>query len=633
MSSSQDILAVIGAQRCIDVDSAKKDFPLEHLEAKIARDFPRAPIDLAGLAAQSAIIAAEFKRASPSKGLMVSSETLSVEPNATAYVQGGAHLLSVLTEPKWFKGQLVDMEEARRTAEKLTGEKRPAVLRKDFVIDHYQIYEARAFGADTLLLIVSLLPTVEALKPLIDKSRELGMEPLVEVNSTEELEVAISAGSKVVGVNNRNLRTFVVDMGTTARVVAAAALKSEKDGGSKPPVAILSLSGLKSAEDIPLLVQECIEEAKKVGASEASARAALRGFLIGEALMRASEPQRLVSEFVAAATSSSEAMISITGGNLPLAVKICGVKQAEDALIAARNGADFIGMIMVKESPRYVGHDRCTAIVGAMKAFREQDPSALLNQLLSSAASAAVTSSSPLSTSIASLCERWELLRRAARKARPLTIGVFMNQSPEELLWRDDGASEVDAWQLHGKENAEEWQATIAAGSIKKPILKVIHVPIPTEEEDIAHATSAIMQWCKAGISGLLLDTAVKASGESGGTGTRFDHAAVLSGIAAKLNAALAAEAGVGAAAPSSDIIPIPIVLAGGLTPETVGDAVRASYSSSSSSSGGSITLRLAAVDVSSGVEVEGGLKGIKEEKKVVGFIRNAKEAGKTSTS
>jgi anthranilate synthase / indole-3-glycerol phosphate synthase / phosphoribosylanthranilate isomerase len=94
---------------------------------------------------------------------------------------------------------------------------RPAILRKDFILSPYQILEARLYGADTILLIVSML-TVPLLKSLYAKSLELGMEPLVEVNNKEEMELAIEMGAKVIGVNNRNLGTFEVDMGTTGRL-------------------------------------------------------------------------------------------------------------------------------------------------------------------------------------------------------------------------------------------------------------------------------------------------------------------------------------------------------------------------------------------------------------------------------
>lgn len=135
------------------------------------------------------------------------------------YATAGAGILSVLTEPKWFKGSLQDMKDVRLATETMTP--RPAVLRKDFVVEEYQILEARAYGADTVLLIVAILE-VDRLQRLIKRSREWGMEPLVEVNTLQEMEIALDAGAKVIGVNNRNLHTFQLDLGTTERVMEVA---------------------------------------------------------------------------------------------------------------------------------------------------------------------------------------------------------------------------------------------------------------------------------------------------------------------------------------------------------------------------------------------------------------------------
>ena len=114
-------------------------------------------------------------------------------------------LLSVLTEPTWFKGSLADMVEARAAVEAAYGaQDRPLILRKDFIVDEYQLVEAVAHGADTVLLIVAILP-VPLLASLLAAARGLGMEPLVEVANEGEMRVALQAGAKVVGVNNRNL--------------------------------------------------------------------------------------------------------------------------------------------------------------------------------------------------------------------------------------------------------------------------------------------------------------------------------------------------------------------------------------------------------------------------------------------
>ena len=158
---------------------------------------------------------AEIKRASPSKGLF--DANLDAGKQALAYASAGASAISVLTEPDHFQGTVADLEAARRA---VAGDAdRPALLRKEFVFDPYQVLEARAFGADALLLITMMLEP-SALADLIALVRSHEMEPLVEVHDEDELRVALDCGARVIGVNNRDLRTFVEDLGVTERVAA-----------------------------------------------------------------------------------------------------------------------------------------------------------------------------------------------------------------------------------------------------------------------------------------------------------------------------------------------------------------------------------------------------------------------------
>jgi indole-3-glycerol phosphate synthase len=159
-------------------------------------------------------VIAEVKRASPSKGDIAPG--LDAVAQAMKYATGGAAGISVLTEPTWFKGTLADMAGVRAAIDSM-GAARPAVLRKDFIIDEYQVIEGRVHGADSVLLIVASL-TDERLAALMDCSRDLGMEPLVEVNNSEEMQRALASGASVIGINNRDLRTFNVDLGTTDRL-------------------------------------------------------------------------------------------------------------------------------------------------------------------------------------------------------------------------------------------------------------------------------------------------------------------------------------------------------------------------------------------------------------------------------
>lgn len=216
-------------------------------------------------------IISEIKRASPSKGDIDIAANAAVQ--AARYCKAGVAAISILTEPTWFKGSLEDLEVVRRVLEKEAGpEGRPCVLRKEFIFSEYQILEARLAGADTVLLIVKMLKEEELLR-LIAFARSLEIEPLVEVNTVEELTLALQVGSKVIGVNNRNLKNFNVDLDTTKQVLSI--LKDSE----KHDLVFLALSGINSKEDV-----------------QAYAKDEIYGFLIGESLMRKGDQ---VGQFIA----------------------------------------------------------------------------------------------------------------------------------------------------------------------------------------------------------------------------------------------------------------------------------------------------------------------------------------------
>ncbi|MSQ36175.1 MAG: indole-3-glycerol-phosphate synthase [Dehalococcoidia bacterium] len=160
-------------------------------------------------------LVAEVKRASPSKGVF--DANIDAAALALRYARAGAAAVSVLTEPTFFGGSIADLRAARCAFG--ADAERPALLRKDFVFDAYQVAEAQAHGADALLLIVMLLEPA-ALRELVALARAHQLEPLVEVHDAAELEAALAAGARVVGVNNRDLRTFAEDLGTTERLAA-----------------------------------------------------------------------------------------------------------------------------------------------------------------------------------------------------------------------------------------------------------------------------------------------------------------------------------------------------------------------------------------------------------------------------
>ena len=209
-------------------------------------------------------IIAEFKRRSPSLGVI--RDDLSAADVARRYERGGACAISVLTDEKYFGGSLEDLSTARSSA------KLP-VLRKDFIIDPIQIYEAAIAGADAVLLIVAALDDALLGRLREVAEDELGLDALVEVHTSGEVRRALDVGAKIIGVNNRDLKTFQISLNTSERLIAEA-----------PPDSIMiSESGLLSAESLRRL--------RSLG---------YHGFLIGEALMRAGDPKTALRDLIAA---------------------------------------------------------------------------------------------------------------------------------------------------------------------------------------------------------------------------------------------------------------------------------------------------------------------------------------------
>jgi indole-3-glycerol phosphate synthase len=208
----------------------KQRVPLEILGLEAAKQPP--PLSLsAALSRHGLCIIAEVKKASPSKGLICKDfDPLKI---AVAYVDGGAAAISVLTETKYFQGSLDYLKDIRKVVSN------KPLLRKDFIVDPYQVYESRAYGADSLLLIVAALSSDE-LTSLLTLSDELGMECLVEVHNEQELETALNSQAKIIGINNRNLSTFEVDLNVTFR------LRPSVPAG----LIAVSESGIKSRADI-----------------------------------------------------------------------------------------------------------------------------------------------------------------------------------------------------------------------------------------------------------------------------------------------------------------------------------------------------------------------------------------------
>jgi indole-3-glycerol phosphate synthase len=213
-------------------------------------------------------VIAEFKRRSPSAGALAAAPDLATFVGA--YERGGATALSILTDGPHFEGSLDDLASARACTDL-------PILRKDFIVDAYQLHEALAAGADAVLLIVAALSDRE-LAELHAQAIALRLDPLVEVHDQAELERALVAGADLIGVNNRDLRDFSVDVKRTERLMS-----------QMPPAAtVLSESGISSAEQL--------RELGELG---------VHGVLVGEALMRASDPERALRELAAASRSEA----------------------------------------------------------------------------------------------------------------------------------------------------------------------------------------------------------------------------------------------------------------------------------------------------------------------------------------
>jgi len=218
-----------------ELEARKRAVPLEELQGLVR--VQSLPLNFASaLRGERIRLIAEVKKASPSRGI-IRHDFHPVEI-ARIYASNGASAISVLTEGLYFQGSLNYLRKVRN----ILGDKRPPLLRKDFLYDPYQIYESRAYGADSLLLIVAIL-TPGKLTELIGLSHKLGMDCLVEVHNEDELEIALGSGAGIIGINNRDLKTFAVDIATTERLRRLI----------PPDRIVVSESGIKSRGDIEKL--------------------------------------------------------------------------------------------------------------------------------------------------------------------------------------------------------------------------------------------------------------------------------------------------------------------------------------------------------------------------------------------
>ncbi|WP_376795163.1 indole-3-glycerol phosphate synthase TrpC [Thermogemmatispora sp.] len=474
-------LEQILARTRLDLTERQRLLPLERLRERAAaqppaRDFVAALQPEPG--ARGLRLIAEIKRASPSKGALA--PDLDPVVLARTYEAAGAAAISVLTEPHFFLGAPEHLS-AVKAAVGLP------VLRKDFIVDEYQVYEARAWGADALLLICAALRE-EELRRLLTLTRQLGMEALVEVHSAAEAQMAVAAGARVIGVNSRDLVTF-----------------------SMNPFLIRELRQLIPADRI-LVAESGIH-------TEADARRLRRydvqAMLVGESLVKAGDVRGQISRL-------------LRGANQAVQVKICGLRHSEALRAALESGADLLGLMFYPQSKRYLAPQQARQVLSA--------------------------------SGYLALAEQGQ--------AVPDLVGVFVNEESQRI---NELAAELGLHfvQLHGSETPE------FCARIERPVIKA--VPIRDQEARAEALRYAPVTWR------VLLDTP---SSGYGGSGQVHDW---------KLARSIAAE--------------LPVLLAGGLTPANVAEAIA--------------TVQPWGVDVSSGVESNGE----KDPQKVRSFIEAVRQS------
>ncbi|OAA58057.1 anthranilate synthase multifunctional protein [Niveomyces insectorum RCEF 264] len=562
-TKGSNILQRIYARRK-EVVAAQKEIPsLRPSDLQAAYDEGAAPpivplVDRLRQSPFAVALMAEIKRASPSKGVFALDSHAPAQ--ARAYAQAGASVISVLTEPDWFKGGIDDLRAVHQVLQAMPN--RPAILRKEFIFEEYQILEARLAGADTVLLIVKMLDDA-TLARLYRYSQSLGMEPLVEVQNAAEMVRAIEqVGAKVIGVNNRNLETFSVDLQTTSRLRSMV-----------PADTILcALSGINARAD----VQACEKDG-------------VNAVLVGEAIMRAADPAQFIRQLCSGApspSSSSPSALSSSAQTQPLLVKICGTRSAEAALEAARSGADLVGMIMVPGTKRCVSHETALAISKAVHEYAEEaggpetaesqttttttttTTTDTTNAILTPSAAVPITAEATTTTTTTTT-EFFSFARDTLsrqHKRRPLLVGVFQNQPLDEILVKQR-LYNLDVVQLHGREPVE-WAR---------------HIPVPVLRKFFPGETGLNLRGYHVAP---LLDS-------GSGSGERLEMAAV--------RAELAKDPG------------LTFLFAGGLTPDNLTAVLQAL---------GSDGARILGVDVSSGVETDGR----QSLEKIRAFVQTAKQ-------
>ena len=492
------VVAEIAARRLADMVPVLDSLGADGLARAVAAA-PRPRPVAEAFAAPGLHLIAEVKRSSPSAGAIAAGDDAIAR--ARAYVAGGATAISVLCEPHWFGGSVDDLRAVRAAVP-------VPVLAKEFVVDPRQLDLVRGAGADLVLLLAVLHGPAE-LAAMVARARDLGLEPLVEVHDERELDGALASGARLVGVNNRDLRTLVVD-----------------------PEHAVRLRELIPGDRIAI-AESGVRDTATVARWRASG---FDGALVGEALMRSADPAAAARAFVAAGRHPVD---PAGAARLP-SVKICGVTDAAGILAATRAGAEAIGLNFAPGTPRALSIEEGVEL-------------ARLARVASSAAAGAPAPQ----------------------------IVVVTADLPAAELAQVVAAVDPDAVQLNGNEPPS------AIAAVGRPAWKALRLGPDAVADDVI---TTARQFLDAGAQRILLDAA--GGPHPGGTGIRVNTA---------LAAAVARE--------------VPVILAGGLDPASVGDAV--------------LAVPAVGVDVASGTEQPRmqGERPRKDPLRVALFAKRARDA------
>lgn len=445
-------------QTRLDLVQRKQELPLEKLQQRAHEQAPPRNMLEAFEPRSQVHLIAEVKRASPSKGMLA--PNLDPVAMARVYEASGASVISVLTEPHFFLGA-PEYLTAIKNAVKVP------VLRKDFIVDDYQVFEARAWGADALLLICAILDDAQ-LQHLLQLATSLHMHALVEVHSREEAQRALNAGAVIIGVNSRDLVTFKMNpylIRDIRQLIPADRV-------------VVAESGIHTLADVRRL-----------------ARYDVQAMLVGESLVTSPDVPAQIH-------------MLLEGANEGTQVKICGLKNSESIDTTVEAGADMLGFIFYKPSQRYIAPEQIPELLSASRSYAQSVQGQVLPDL----------------------------------------VGVFVNEDASYIndIVERSGLHYV---QLHGTESPEFCQ------QINRPVIKALPLKETTDRELLKQYASVTWR--------LLLDTPTSAWG---GTGVTSDW---------DLAREVAHEH--------------KILLAGGLTPENVAQAIE--------------QVHPWGIDVSSGVE------------------------------